>query len=156
VDINATIIGQAITFALLVLFTMKFVWPPLNKMIEERSNKIADGLAAAEKGRQELALAHSKIEDELRHVQLRSTEIMANAEKRANQIIAEAKDQATASSEQIIADARSQIEQEVVRAKENLRSQVAVLAIKGAEQILKAEINPELHQALLADIKAEL
>lgn len=155
-DINVTILGQAITFALLVLFTMKFVWPPLNKMMEDRANRIADGLAAAEKGKHELAVAHSKIAEELRNVQVRATEIMANAEKRGEQIVGEARDKAVSESEKIIADARAQIEQELMRAKEQLRSQVAALAIKGAEQILRAEVSPERHMALLANIKAEL
>lgn len=155
-DINVTILGQAITFAILVLFTMKFVWPPLNKMMEERANKIADGLAAAEKGKHELAVAHAKIAEELRNVHVRATEIMASAEKRGDQIVGEARDKAISESEKIIADARSQIEQEIMRAKEQLRSQVATLAIKAAEQILRVEISPERHQVLLADIKAEL
>lgn len=155
-EINATLLGQAITFAILVLFTMKFVWPPLNNMMEERAKRIADGLAAAEKGKQELSNAKSRIEEELKHVQLRATEIMGNAERRADQIVGEAKDRAVKEGEKIINDARIQIDQEVMRAKEQLRVQVAGLVIKGAEQILKIEIDQERHQALLANIKAEL
>ena len=155
-EINVTIIGQMITFAVLVLFTMKFVWPPLNGMLEERAKKIADGLAAAEKGKQELLDAESKVAEELKHVQLRATEIMSNAEKRANQIVTEAKDSAIKESSKILEDAKSQIEQEFMRAKEELRSRVASLVISGAEQILKAEINPEKHELILANVKAEL
>jgi F-type H+-transporting ATPase subunit b len=156
VEINATLLGQAITFAILVLFTMKFVWPPLNNMMEERAKRIADGLAAAEKGKQELTNAKSRIEEELKHVQLRATEIMGNAERRSDQIIGEAKDRASKEGEKILNDARAQIEQEFMRAKEQLRAQVADLVIKGAQQILKVEIDQERHQALLANIKAEL
>lgn len=155
-EINATLLGQAITFAILVLFTMKFVWPPLNNMMEERAKRIADGLAAAEKGKQELTAAKSRIEEELRHVQLRATEIMGNAEKRSDQIIGEAKNRAAKEGEKILNDARAQIEQEFMRAKEQLRVQVSALVVKGAEQILKVEIDQERHQALLASIKTEL
>jgi F-type H+-transporting ATPase subunit b len=156
VEINATLLGQAITFALLVLFTMKFVWPPLNNMMEERAKKIADGLAAAEKGKQELAAAKSKIEEELRHVQLRATEIMSNAERRSDQIVSEAKERAIKECEKIHSDAKTQLEQEIMRAKEQLRTRVGALVVKGAEQILKVEIDQSRHQALLASIKAEL
>jgi F-type H+-transporting ATPase subunit b len=156
VDINVTLIGQAITFALLILFTMKFVWPPLNKMMEERANKIAAGLAAAEKGRRELEDAESRVAQELKNVQIRATEIMANAEKRADQIVAEARNKAIHEGEKILADAKAQIEQELMRAKEQLRDQVAVLALKGAEQILRSEIDAARHEKLLVAIKAEL
>lgn len=155
-EINATLLGQAITFAILILFTMKFVWPPLNNMMEERAKRIADGLAAAEKGKHELAQAKSKIADELKHVQLRATEIMGNAERRSDQIISEAKERALKECEKIQSDARTQIEQEIMRAKEQLRMQVAALVVKGAEQILKVEIDQERHLALLANIKTEL
>lgn len=155
-NINVTIIGQIITFVLLVLFTMKFVWPPLNNMLEERAKKIADGLAAAEKGKQELLDAESKVAEELKHVQLRATEIMSNAEKRANQIVTEAKDNAIKEGAKILEDAKLQIEQEFMRAKEELRLKVATLVISGAEQILKAEINKERHELILTNLKAEL
>ncbi len=155
-DINATLLGQAITFAILVLFTMKFVWPPLNNMLEERASKIASGLAAAEKGKQELLDAEFRVAEELRHVQVRAVEIMANAEKRANQIVEEAKDRSRVEAEKILNDAKSQIEQEFVRAREQLRSQVAILAVEGAKQILKAEVDESKHQKILANIMAEL
>ncbi len=155
-DINATLLGQAITFAILVLFTMKFVWPPLNNMLEERAGKIASGLAAAEKGKQELLDAESRVAEELRNVQVRATEIMNNAEKRADQIVEQAKDRSRVEAEKILNDAKSQIEQEFVRAREQLRSQVAVLALQGAKQILQAEIDESKHQKILATIMAEL
>lgn len=155
-DINATLLGQAITFAILVWFTMKFVWPPLNGMIEERSKRIADGLAAAEKGKQQLLDAESQVADELKKVQGRANEIIANAEKRSNQIIEAAKDKAHAEADRIVADAKSQIEQEFLRMKEDLRLQVSGLVVRGAEQILRAEIDRSRHEKILAQIKAEL
>ena len=155
-DINATLLGQAITFAILVLFTMKFVWPPLNNMLEERASRIANGLAAAEKGKQELLDAESRVAEELRHVQVRATEIMGNAEKRADQIVEEAKDRSRVEAEKILSDAKSQIEQEFVRAREQLRSQVAILAVEGAKQILKAEVDEKKHQQILTTIMSEL
>ncbi|MCE2706033.1 MAG: F0F1 ATP synthase subunit B [Proteobacteria bacterium] len=155
-EINVTIIGQIITFAILVLFTMKFVWPPINAMMEERANKIADGLAAAEKGKQELLDAETRVAEELKHVQSRATEIMSNAEKRAGQIVSEAKDNAIKEGKKILENANSQIEQEFMKAREELRLKVADLVISGAEQILKAEINQERHEAILASLKAEL
>jgi F-type H+-transporting ATPase subunit b len=155
-DINATLLGQAITFAILVLFTMKFVWPPLNNMLEERASRIANGLAAAEKGKQELLDAESRVAEELRHVQVRATEIMGNAEKRADQIVEEAKDRSRVEAEKILSDAKAQIEQEFVRAKEQLRAQVAILAVEGAKQILKAEVDQQKHEKILTTIMAEL
>ncbi|MBP9743348.1 MAG: F0F1 ATP synthase subunit B [Burkholderiales bacterium] len=155
-DINATLLGQAITFAILVVFTMKFVWPPLNNMLEERANRIANGLAAAEKGKQELLDAEARVTEELKHVQVRATEIMQNAEKRANQIVDEAKEKAVKESEKILVNAKAEIEQEFVRAKEKLRFQVSVLALEGARQILKSEINAAQHEKMLANIMAEL
>ena len=155
-EINLTIIGQIITFAILVWFTMKFVWPPINQMMEERARKIADGLAAAEKGKVELLEAEAKVAEELKHVQLRATEIMANAEKRANQIVSEAKENAIKESAKIISDAKAQINQEYLKAKEDLRLKLSGLIVKGAEQILKAEINQEQHKVLLTNLKAEL
>ncbi len=155
-EINITIIGQIITFAILIIFTMKFVWPPINNMLEDRAKKISDGLAAAEKGKQELLNAEAEVVKELKHVQLRATEIMANAEKRANQIIQEAKNQAISESEKIIAEAHSQLQQDIIKAKEDLQAKVSLLVIKGAEQILKSEVDASKHSDLLAKIKMEL
>ena len=155
-DINATLFGQAITFAILIFFTMKFVWPPLNRMLEERAMRIANGLAAAEKGRQELLDAESRIAEELQHVQIRATEIMFNAEKRAGQIIEEESKKAATESDRILIEAKAQIEQEFGRAKEQLRFQVASLAIEGAQQILKAEVDRQRHEKILAEIMSKL
>lgn len=155
-DINATLLGQAITFAILVIFTMKFVWPPLNKMLEERAERIANGLAAAEKGKQELLDAEARVAEELKHVQVRATEIMQNAEKRADQIVEEARERAIKESEKILLDAKAEIEQEFVRAKEQLRKSVSMLALEGAKQILKVEVDEARHEKMLANIMAEL
>ena len=155
-DINATLLGQAITFAILIIFTMKFVWPPLNKMLEERATRIANGLAAAEKGRQELLDMQQVVAEELSRVQVRATEIMFNAEKRAHQIIDEAKIQALQENDKIIMAAKMEIEQEFNKAKELLRHQVAALALDGAKQILQEEIDQSRHQKILADIMLKL
>ena len=155
-DINATLLGQALTFAVLVWFTMKFVWPPLTNMMDERGKRIADGLAAAERGKQDLEEASRRVEAEIRAAQQKATEMLINAEKRANQIVEEAKQAARTEGERIIADAKAEIDQEVLRAKESLRSQVAGLAVAGAEKILRKEVDAAKHADLLASIKAEL
>lgn len=155
-EINATLLGQAITFAILIWFTMQFIWPPLNNMMEERAKRIADGLAAAEKGKEQLLIAQANVADELKKVQARAGEIIANAEKRANQIVEESKERARHESDKILADAQAQIEQEFVRMKEDLRARVSNLVIHGAEQILRIEIDQSRHEKILAQLKAEL
>lgn len=154
-EFNATLLGQAITFAILVWFTMKFVWPPLTNMMDERAKRIADGLAAAERGKQDLEAAEKRVADELRQAKQQATELMLAAEKRANQIVDEAKDAARTEGAKLVADAKAQIDQEVLRAKESLREQVASLAVSGAEKILRKEIDAAKHADLLASIKAE-
>jgi F-type H+-transporting ATPase subunit b len=156
VEFNVTLLGQAITFAILVWFTMKFVWPPLTNMMDERAKRIADGLAAAERGKQDLEAAEKRVADELRKAKEQSTEIVLAAEKRANQIVEEAKDVARTEGARLVADAKAEIGQEVLRAKEALRAQVADLAVVGAEKILRREIDAAKHADLLASIKAEL
>lgn len=155
-NINATIIGEMITFLLLVIFTMKFVWPPINNMLDERASKIADGLSAAEKGKQQLIEAEANIANELKKIQLRAGEIIANAEKRSNQIIEESKERARYESDKIILDAKAQIEQDFMRMKEDLRLQVSDLVVRGAEQVLRSEIDQSRHEKILAELKAEL
>lgn len=155
-EFNVTLLGQAITFAILVWFTMKFVWPPLTNMMDERAKRIADGLAAAERGKQDLEAAEKRVADELRKAKDQSTEIVLAAEKRANQIVEEAKDVARTEGARLVADAKAEIGQEVLRAKEALRAQVADLAVVGAEKILRREIDAAKHADLLASIKAEL
>ncbi|MBX9598463.1 MAG: F0F1 ATP synthase subunit B [Burkholderiales bacterium] len=155
-NINATMLGEMITFILLVLFTMKFVWPPISGMLEERASRITDGLAAAEKGKQQLLDAEANIAEELKKIQARAGEIIANAEKRANQVIEESKERARIEGDKIIADAKAQIEQDFVRMKEDLRLRVSDLVIRGTEQILRVEIDQSRHEKILAQLKAEL
>lgn len=154
-EFNATLLGQAITFAILVWFTMKFVWPPLTNMMDERAKRIADGLAAAERGKQDLEAAEKRIADELRQAKQQATELVLAAEKRASQIVEESKDAARTEGAKLLAEAKAQIDQEVLRAKEALREQVASLAVAGAEKILRKEIDAAKHADLLASIKAE-
>ncbi len=154
-EFNVSLLGQAITFAILVWFTMKFVWPPLTNMMDERAKRIADGLAAAERGKQDLEAAEKRVADELNKARQQATEIVMAAEKRASQIVDEAKDDARTEGARIVAEAKSEVEQEVLRAKEVLRAHVADLAVSGAEKILRREIDSARHADLLASIKAE-
>ncbi|MEW5886336.1 MAG: F0F1 ATP synthase subunit B [Pseudomonadota bacterium] len=155
-NINATLFAQAIVFAILVWFTMKFVWPPLAKVLDERALKIADGLAAAEKAKVELTLTNKRVEEELSKSRNESASRLADAERRAQQIIEEAKQRATEESAKIRAAAEAEAEQQVYKAREQLREQVALLAVQGAEQILRREVNAGVHADLLARLKAEL
>lgn len=155
-NINFTLISQAAAFALFIWFTVRFVWPPLIRAVEERQQKIADGLAAAERGQQEFQAAQKRVVDEMRKARESTAELRTNAEKQAAQIIEEARRE----SARIIAQARTAAEAEaqaaVQRAKETLRDRVADLAVAGAERILRREINPKVHAELLANLKQEL
>ncbi len=155
-NINATFFAQLVVFFLLVLFTMKFVWPPIAKALDERASKIADGLAAADKARAELSSANKRIEAELAQSRTETTARLADAERRALVLIEEAKAKAAEEGAKIIASAKAEAEQQTVKAREALREQVAALAVKGAEQILHKEINPAAHADLLARLKTEL
>ena len=155
-SINATLFVQAIVFLLLVLFTMKFVWPPIAKALDERAQKIAAGLAAAEKAKAELASANQRVEQELVKSRNETTNLLADAERRAQQIVEEAKGRATVEANKIVAAAQAEAEQQSVRAREVLREQVAALAVKGAEQILRKEVNAGVHAELLDRLKTEL
>lgn len=155
-NINATLFGQAITFGILVWFTMKFVWPPIMQALDERAKRIADGLAAAERGKHDLELASKRAGDVLRDTKHQASEIIAQAERRANQIIEEAKQEAKVEGDRIVASAKAEIEQEMFRAKETLRGQVATLAVAGAEKILRREVDANAHAQLLNAIQAEL
>jgi F-type H+-transporting ATPase subunit b len=156
VSINATLFVQAIVFLLLVLFTMKFVWPPIAKALDDRAQKIAAGLAAAEKAKAELASANQRVEQELVKSRNETTNLLADAERRAQQIVEEAKGRATSEANKIVAAAHAEAEQQSVRAREVLREQVAALAVKGAEQILRKEVNAGVHADLLDRLKTEL
>ena len=155
-NINASLFVQIIVFALLVWFTMKFVWPPIAKALDERAQKIADGLAAADKAKEELAAANQRVEQELATTRNESTQRLADAERRAQGIIEEAKTRATDEGNKIVAAARAEAEQQVTRARDALRDQVSQLAVKGAEQILRREINPATHAELLTQLETEL
>jgi len=156
VNINATIIGQMIWFALFIWFVAKVVWPALNRMIETRQKTIAEGLAAAEKGRQTLELSSRQAEQDIRSARERAGEIVAQAEKRAAQMIEEAKNAAREEGAREKAAAQAEIEQQVARAREMLREQVAALAVAGAEKILRREVDQKAHAELLRQLKAEI
>jgi F-type H+-transporting ATPase subunit b len=155
-NINFTLIAQAIAFAVLIWFTVKFVWPPLLTAIETRQKEIADGLAAAQEGKSALEVAAKKSEATLAEAKQKASEIIGQAEKRGTQIVEEAKGNAKAEGDRIIAGAKAEIDQEVNRAKEGLRSQVSALAIAGAEKILRKEIDAKAHSEMLSKLAAEL
>jgi len=156
VNINATLFLQAVVFAILVWFTMKFVWPPITKALDERAQKIADGLAAADKAKSELAAANKRVEAELATSRNETAARLADAERRAQNLIEEAKARATEEAAKIVAAARQEADQQIVKAREALREEVAGLAVKGAEQILKREVNAGVHAELLGRLKTEL
>jgi len=156
VSINATLFVQAIVFLILVLFTMKFVWPPIAKALDERALKIADGLAAADKAKTDLAAANKRVEQELAQTRNETASRLADAERRAPAIIEEAKARASEEGNKIVAAARAEAEQQTIQAREALREQVAALAVKGAEQILRKEVDAGVHADLLNRLKTEL
>jgi F-type H+-transporting ATPase subunit b len=156
VSITATLIIQMIVFVLLVAFTMKFIWPPIAVALDERAKKIAEGLAAADKAKSELAAADRRVEQELTKSRNETAALLADAERRGQVLIEEAKARATEEANKIIAAARAEADQQTVRAREALREQVASLAVKGAEQILRKEVNPGVHAELLNRLKTEL
>lgn len=155
-NINLTLIGQSITFAIFVWFCMKVIWPPIVTALEARRKQIADGLAAADRGKHELELAAKRASETLHEAKMKAVEIIAQAEKRANEIVDEAKNDAKAEGERQIAAARAEIEQEAFRAREQLRGQVAALVVAGAEKVLRREVDAKAHADLLETIKAEL
>ena len=155
-SINATFFAQLTVFFLLVLFTMKFVWPPIAKALDERASKIAAGLAAADKAKAELTSANKRVEDELAKSRNETATRLADAERRAQAIVEEAKTRATEEGSKIIAAAKVEAEQQSVKAREALREQVATLAVKGAEQILRKEVDAGVHADLLARLKTEM
>jgi F-type H+-transporting ATPase subunit b len=155
-DINLTLFAQAASFAVFIWFTARFVWPPLSRAIEDRQKHIAEGLAAAERGKQDLEQAATKSADLTREARQQAQEILAQAEQRGAQIIEEAKIAANAEGARLITAGKAEIAQEVSRAREALRGQVAALAIKGAEQILRREVDERAHADLLAGVQNEL
>ncbi|MDO4433024.1 MAG: F0F1 ATP synthase subunit B [Alysiella sp.] len=155
-NINATLIAQIIVFFGLVWFTMKYVWPPIAKALDERADKIAEGLAAAERGKSDFEQAEKKVAELLVEGRSQVAEMVGNAEKRAGQIVEEAKNQAVTEAARIAAQAKADLEQEINRAREALREQVATLAVKGAESILRREVDEKQHAKMLSALKQEL
>ncbi|MGJ9418552.1 F0F1 ATP synthase subunit B [Massilia sp. CMS3.1] len=155
-NLNATLFAQFAVFFILAMFTMKFVWPPLMKALDERAEKIANGLAAADRGKADLAAAEKRVQAELAGARDEGQKRIADAEKRAQMIIDDAKKTAADEAARIVANAKADAEQQVTRVREELRGQVAALAVKGAEQILKREVNADAHAALLSQLSTEL
>ena len=155
-NINLTLIGQTITFFFFIWFCMKFVWPPIMKALTERRNKIADGLAAAEKGQHEEELAKKRASEILKQAKEQAGDIIRQAEKRAAEIVDEAKTDAKAEGQRLIHAAQAEINQSVTQARETLRGQVVSLAVAGASKVLKKEIDVKANEALLKDLAAQL
>jgi F-type H+-transporting ATPase subunit b len=155
-NINLTLIGQSITFAFFIWFCMKYVWPPIMNALHERRTKIADGLAAAEKGQHEEELAKHRAAEILKEAKEQAGEIIRNAEKRAGEIVDEAKNDAKAEGDRLVNAAQAEIEQNITRAREELRGQVVSLAVAGAGKVLKKEIDEKTNEDLLKDLAAQL
>ncbi|MEO6918038.1 MAG: F0F1 ATP synthase subunit B [Collimonas sp.] len=155
-NLNATLLAQFVVFFILALFTMKFIWPPLIKALDERAKKIADGLAAADRGKADLAAAEKRASAELATARDEGQKRIGDAEKRGQAIVDEAKKTAAEEAARIIANAKAEAEQQMTKAREALRGDVATLAVKGAEQILKREVNSAAHADLLNQLKTEL
>ncbi len=155
-SITSTLIVQMIVFLILVGFTMKYVWPPITAALDERAKKVAEGLAAADKAKSELSSANQRVEQELAKSRTETAGRLADAERRAQGIIEEAKAKAVEEANKIVAAAHVDAQQQTDKAREALREQVAVLAVRGAEQILRKEVNPGVHSELLSRLKAEL
>ena len=155
-NLNATLFFQMIVFFVLAWFTMTFVWPPLTKAIDDRRQKIADGLAAAEKGKADLAQAQARISLMEASAKSDNHSRLADAEKQAAALIEQARHEAEAEKARIIAQAQQEAGQEVLRLRDTLRADVAILAVKGAEQILQREVDSKAHAQLLEQLKAQL
>ncbi len=155
-DINATLIIQMLVFAVFVWFTMRFVWPPLSKAMEERQNKIADGLSAAERGHKELELAQHRVKDELKQAKVQASQILDKANRRAAELVEEAKEEAKLEAKRHMQIAREELSQEVNAAKDTLRKDVSMLAITGAELILQREIDAKTNSQLLDNLMKEI
>ncbi len=155
-DLNATLLGQMITFAVFVIFTMKYVWPPITKAMSEREKKIADGLAAGQKGEQDLQIAKDKAADVLHEAKITAEQIISQARSRVDHIMEEGKQLAKKESERLIAHAHAEIEQQVTATKRQLQNQISVLALNMAEKIVQRTIDPAAHQKLLDKMVEEL
>lgn len=155
-EINFTLVIQMLVFAVFVWFTMKYVWPPLQKALAERQSKIADGLAASERGHRELELTQQRISEEMKTAKAKAHEIIEKANYRANQLIEEAKEEAVKQALQIAKLAQENLEQEINRAKDSLRKDVGKLAVAGAEKILMREIDEKQNQVLIDNLIEEI
>ena len=155
-DINLTFLGQMVSFAILVWFTTKFIWPQLNAAIEERQKKVAEGLAAAERARAELKDAGSRAESEVKLARQQAAEIIERAQQQANQIVDKARDEALAEAARVKAAAADEVSSMQQRAREELRGWVGRLAIQGAEKIVQREIDANAHKAMLDQLAAEM
>ncbi|MEL7312031.1 MAG: F0F1 ATP synthase subunit B [Pseudomonadota bacterium] len=155
-DPNVSLFGQMITFLIFVGVVMKFIWPPLMTAVEERRQKIADGLAAAERGQQDLAKAESKVDELVAEARNQAAEILDQARSRANEIIAEGKEEGQRERERQLTAAQAEIEQETNRAREDLRDQVGELALATASKILSREIDAGVHQDLIGDLAKQI
>ena len=155
-DIGMTLLGQMLSFAILIWFTAKFIWPPLMAAIEERQARIAEGLAAADRSKKDLAQAEEKVNEVLREARGKATEIIAQAEARGNQIVDAAKEEAIAEGNRQKAAAQAEINSAASRAREDLRKQVSTLAVAGAEKLIRREIDRAAHKALLDELAAEI
>lgn len=155
-DINATLLGQMIGFGLFVWFTMKFVWPPISSAMQERQQKIADGLAAAEKGARELQDAGVRSEQAMKQAREEARDVVAGANRQAAQIVEEARAAAKAENERIRAQAEAELQQQINQARAALRAEVAALAVAGASQILKREIDAKAHADIVDQLAAKI
>ena len=155
-NINLTLLMQALSFAIFIWLTAKLIWPPLMQAVDRRQKQVADGLAAGEQGKKELASAEKRIAGMMTDAKSKAAEIIATGEKFKSETIDAAKGEAKAEADRILATARAEIQQEVTRAKEQLRNQVADLAVAGASKILQREVDPKAHAELLASIRTQL
>lgn len=155
-SLNATLLAQLVVFFILAWVTMSFVWPPIVKALDERAKKIADGLSAADKAKSELSSANKRVEEQLAASRNETTKLLADAEKRGLVIVEEAKKRAEEEGAKIVAAAKAEAEQQSIKAREVLREQVAALAVKGAEQILRREVDAAAHADLLSRLRTEL
>jgi len=156
VNFNATLIGQMITFILLVAFTMKYVWPPLMQAMQDRQKRIADGLASAERGKHEQELAAVKAAETLRDAKKQAAEIISQAQKRANEIVEQSKNEAREEGQRQLEAAKAEIDQEFNRAREQLRKQVSSIAVEAAGRILGREVDAKVNAKLVKDLVAQL
>jgi F-type H+-transporting ATPase subunit b len=155
-EINATLLGQMITFIIFVWFTMKFIWPPITKALADRQQKIADGIAAGERGKHELELAQQRATEYLRDAKQQASTIVEHANKQATHIIEEAKERAQQEGKRLIGLAKGEIDQELYRAKKELKTQIAMIAMAGAEKILQSNLNKDSNSALIDKLITEI